>query len=94
VNFVKCATIADAAGIPVWHGAGVDLGLLEVSYVHASSVCRNCVLNGDIFGRLIREHDLLATPLEIKDGRATVPTGPGLGVELDEDAVQRYRARE
>jgi muconate cycloisomerase len=94
VNFVTCAAIADAAGIPVWHGAGVDLGLLEVSYVHASSVCRNCVLNGDIFGRLIREHDLLATPLEIKDGHATVPTGPGLGVELDEDAVQRYRARD
>lgn len=94
VNFVKCASIAEAAGIPIWHGSGVDLGLLEASYVHASSVCKNCVLNGDIFGRLIREHDLLATPLEIKDGHATVPTGPGLGVDLDEDAVQRYRAGE
>ncbi len=94
VSFVKCAAIADAAGIPIWHGAGVDLGLLETSYVHASSVCRNCVLNGDIFGRLIREHDLLATPLEIKDGHATVPQKPGLGVELDMDAVEKYRARE
>jgi muconate cycloisomerase len=94
VNFVKCATIADAAGIPVWHGAGVDLGLLEASYVHASAVCRNCVQRGDVFGRLIREHDLLATPLQIKDGYATVPTGPGLGVELDDDAVERYRVRD
>jgi muconate cycloisomerase len=91
VNFVKTAAIADAAGIPVWHGAGVDLGILEASYVHASSAAPNCVLKSDVFGRLIREHDLLATPLEIADGHATVPTGPGLGVELDTDAVERYR---
>jgi muconate cycloisomerase len=91
VNFVKCATIADAAGIPCWHGSGVDLGILEASYVHASSVARNCVLNGDIFGRLIRQHDLLATPLDISDGHATVPTGPGLGVDLDLAAVEHYQ---
>ena len=90
VNFVKCAAIADAAGIPCWHGSGVDLGILEATYVHASAVSRNCVLNGDIFGRLIREHDLLAEPLRISDGQATVPTKPGLGIELDMDAVLRY----
>jgi muconate cycloisomerase len=94
VNFVKTAAIAEAAGIPVWHGSGVDLGVLEASYVHASSVAPNCVLKADVFGRLIREHDLLATPLDISDGQATVPTAPGLGVALDEDAVERYRARD
>ena len=94
VNFVKCAAIADAAGILIWHGSGVDLGLLEAAYTHVSSVARNCVLPSDIFGRLIREHDLLATPLEIRDGCVTVPTGPGLGVELDRDALERYRVKD
>jgi len=28
---------------------------------------------------------------EIRDGRMELPTGPGLGIELDEDAVARYR---
>jgi L-alanine-DL-glutamate epimerase-like enolase superfamily enzyme len=28
---------------------------------------------------------------EIRDGRMDLPTGPGLGIELDEDAVARYR---
>ena len=28
---------------------------------------------------------------EIRDGRMDIPTGPGLGIELDEDAVARYR---
>ena len=37
------------------------------------------------------EADLLVESLPIVDGRMTVPAGPGLGVELDEDAVARYR---
>ena len=33
---------------------------------------------------------LLATPLEFKDGWVTIPTGPGLGVEIDEDYVRHH----
>ncbi len=38
-----------------------------------------------------RVHNLLSKPFEIKDSCITVPQGPGLGVELDEDALLRYR---
>jgi L-alanine-DL-glutamate epimerase-like enolase superfamily enzyme len=34
--------------------------------------------------------DILARPLEIKDGYLVVPDGPGLGVEIDERVVDRY----
>ena len=39
---------------------------------------------------------LLTTPefLHLENGVLTVPTGPGLGVPLDEDAVEAYRSRE
>ncbi len=90
-NFVRMADIADAAGIPCWHGSEVDLGILEASYLHACAVARNCTLRSDIFGELVREDDLLVEPLEIKDGRARVPQKPGLGVELDWAAVEKYR---
>jgi D-galactarolactone cycloisomerase len=33
---------------------------------------------------------LLATPLEFQDGWVTIPTGPGLGIEIDEDYVRRH----
>jgi L-rhamnonate dehydratase len=33
---------------------------------------------------------LASTPVLIEDGYAVVPPGPGLGIELDEDAVARY----
>ncbi len=32
--------------------------------------------------------DLLVQPLQLKDGYLTVPTGPGLGIELNEAALQ------
>ena len=35
--------------------------------------------------------DLLATPIPCIDGHLTVPTGPGLGIELDWDVVEKYR---
>ena len=93
VLFPRLAAIADAAGMWCWHGSGVDLGIREAAYLHAACLARNCLLNSDIFGRLIREHDLLTTPLTIDQGHALVPTSPGLGVELDRAAVEHYRVR-
>ena len=48
-------------------------------------------LTSDICGETLREDDLIRAPLVIADGPLRVPEGPGLGVELDEEAVERYR---
>ena len=37
------------------------------------------------------EHDLLSERLEIVDGYAAVSDAPGLGVDVDESAIERYR---
>jgi D-galactarolactone cycloisomerase len=34
---------------------------------------------------------VLKAPLEHKDGRVAIPTGPGLGVEVDREGVARFR---
>ncbi|RUL88708.1 mandelate racemase/muconate lactonizing enzyme family protein [Tautonia sociabilis] len=34
---------------------------------------------------------LLKEPIVVKEGRSAIPTGPGLGFELDRDALDRYR---
>ena len=41
----------------------------------------------------MHEHSLLTEPM-VRDGYAIVPDGPGLGVELDEEAVRRYQVRD
>jgi L-alanine-DL-glutamate epimerase-like enolase superfamily enzyme len=37
------------------------------------------------------EHTLLKSPIKVVGGHAKVPDGPGLGVELDWDAIERFR---
>ncbi len=85
------ADIADAAGIPCWHGSEADLGILEAAYLHACAAARNCTLRSDILGELVRKDDLIREALEIREGRMRVPQTPGLGVELDFEALAKYR---
>jgi len=37
--------------------------------------------------------DLVRRPLALRDGHVALPDGPGLGVEVDESAVERFRVR-
>src|SRR5258708_6512897 len=80
---MRMSAVADLAHIPYWHGSEVDLGILEAAYVHSAAAAPGCTVPSDIFGRRIREHDLLATPLQLEGEWVQVPSGPGLGVELD-----------
>lgn len=90
-RFAQLAGIADAAGLPCWHGSEANLGILEARYIHSSAAAPTCIWPGDSFGRLIREHDLLQEPLRIDPPFAYLPEGPGLGVTPDEGAIARYQ---
>lgn len=89
-DFQRLSHIAEAAEMPCWHGSEIDLGILEAMYLHSSAAATACTWPGDIFGRLIREHDLLKEPLRIEPPYARLPDGPGLGVEPDPDALEHY----
>jgi muconate cycloisomerase len=91
-SFVRLADLAHLASKPCWHGSGVDLGILEAGYLHSAAASPACTWPSDIFGRLVREHDLLRESIRFDGKYAVVPTGLGLGVELDETAMERYRA--
>jgi L-alanine-DL-glutamate epimerase-like enolase superfamily enzyme len=88
-SFVSNCYLAEAAGIPVWHGSGNDLGIVDAAYLHSCAAAPNCTLPSDILS-FLREDDLIVHPIEIRDSYAVVSDRPGLGVELDEDAVRRF----
>lgn len=90
-DFRRMDHIASAAELPCWHGSEVDLGILEAMYVHCSAAAASCIWPSDIFGRLIREHDLLKKPLQFQPPYVLLPEGQGLGVEPDEDAIKYYQ---
>ena len=89
-SFVSNCYLAGAAGMPVWHGSSHDMGLADASYLHSCAAAANCTLPSDILSYQ-RVDDLIVQPIEIRDSYAIASDRPGLGVELDEDAVRRYR---
>ena len=91
-EFVAKSYLAGEAGIPVWHGSAHELGILDAAMLHTCAVSPNCTYPSDILS-FQRVHNLLTRPFEIENSRITVPDRPGLGVEVDEDAVERYRYR-
>jgi muconate cycloisomerase len=44
----------------------------------------------ELFGHVMMEDDLIVEPLDYAGGQVCVPKGPGLGVALDVDALDRY----
>ena len=91
-TFVSNCALAAAAGMPVWHGSGNDCGIVDASFLHSCAASPNCTLPSDLLS-FLREDDLIVNPIPIRDSYALVPTTPGLGVELDEDAVKKYQVK-
>jgi len=89
----KAGDVCWLAGIATWHSSGVELGVLESLYLHVAAATQSMSRPSDIFGRTIREHNLITNPLIARNGFIDVPQGPGLGVELDRDALDRYTLR-
>ena len=90
-NFQKLDHIASTAEIPCWHGSEIDLGILEAMYVHSAAAALSCTWPSDIFGRSLREHDLLKEPLKMEAPYVHLPKGTGLGVEPDMHIIEKYK---
>jgi muconate cycloisomerase len=48
------------------------------------------LVGSDLIGPIMRTEDVVTEPLVVRNGRLPIPGGPGLGVELDEDAMRRF----
>lgn len=93
---VECVHAAKAAGIPCAMGSNLELGIGTAAMLHLGAALPTIASErfpGDFIGPLYHEADLLKTPLQLGPVAADVPDGPGLGVELDEGQLERYRDR-
>ena len=68
----------------------VGTGLTTIMALHLSAVLTHSQWPS-ITCHELYEHSLLRHPIEVLGGHARVPEAPGLGVEMDEDALQQYR---
>jgi muconate cycloisomerase len=91
-GFVAQSYLAGEAGIPVWRGSAHELGILDAALLHCCAAAPNCTYPSDLLSYQ-RVDDLIVEPVRIEDSYAIVSDKPGLGVELDMDAVRRYEVK-
>jgi muconate cycloisomerase len=90
----KIAAVAEAAGLSCTIGSNLEMDIAMAAMIHvglATSGIDAEALPCDILGPFFYEGDLLTEPLLIRAGSATIGDRPGLGVELDDAKVARYR---
>lgn len=90
-NTIKIAGIAEAAGISCFGGTSLESSVGTAASLHAVASISNLDYGTEFFGPVWLADDIVKEPLKIQDGFIYVPDKPGLGVELDEEKVKKYR---
>nr|WP_321871805.1 muconate/chloromuconate family cycloisomerase [Paraburkholderia tropica] len=86
----RVAAIADAAGIELYGGTMLEGAFSTVASAHLFASFANLQWGTELFGPLLITEEILTKPLDYSDFALTVPTGPGLGIELDETKIERF----
>jgi L-alanine-DL-glutamate epimerase-like enolase superfamily enzyme len=90
----RTAAIAGAAGLGWTIGSNLELGPALAAHIHfamATPGLADAIVPCDIISTFYYTDDILTEPLPIRAGWAEPPPGPGLGVEIDEQKLERYR---
>ncbi len=82
-----------AAELPVWCGGMLESGVGRAHNVALASL-PGFTLPGDISAsRRYWERDIVSPEFEVADGEMAVPTGPGIGVEVDIERIEALTTR-
>jgi len=87
----EVAAIGQAAGIGLYGGTMLEGGIGTAASAQVFATLPNLAWGTELFGPLLQTEEVLAEPLRYADFSLAVPTGPGLGVTLDEDKLARFR---
>ncbi|GAA5532203.1 o-succinylbenzoate synthase [Deinococcus aluminii] len=78
-----------AFGVPLWCGGMVETGVGRAHNIHLSTL-ENFTLPGDTSSASrYWDHDIIQEGLEVEGGVMPVPEGPGIGVTLDREVLER-----
>jgi glucarate dehydratase len=87
---IKAAGVCETfqLGIAV-HSSG-ELGIQLATMLHLGAVVPNLTFAADAHYHHLTDDVIVGGPLRYQGGAIRVPTGPGLGVELDRDKLGKY----
>jgi muconate cycloisomerase len=88
----EIAAIAAAGGLACYGGDMFETGIGCIAGTHMIAATENISLGCEFYQpNYYLTEDLLAQPFPSAGGKVRVPTGPGLGIEIDEDKLRRHR---
>ncbi len=90
-DFPTAARAVEIAGYSCWRGSSLELGIGQIAGLHVAAASRACVMPSDFQSGVIRQHTLVEWSWPYRAGHLPLPDGPGLGVELDRDAVRHHQ---
>jgi muconate cycloisomerase len=87
----RVAAIADAAGIGLYGGTMLEGPVGSVASAHLFATLPHLEWGTELFGPLLLTEEILTEPLDYSEFSLAIPTGPGLGITLDESKLDRFR---
>ncbi|GBH33159.1 muconate/chloromuconate family cycloisomerase [Sphingobium xenophagum] len=87
----EVAAIGTAAGIGLYGGTMLEGGVGTIASAHVFATVPELAWGTELFGPLLQVEEILSQPLGYADFSLAVPTGPGLGIALDDDKVAFFR---
>jgi L-rhamnonate dehydratase len=88
----QLAALADSYGVPLNRHACVESAISTFAALQVMAAIPNLTLGNQLMHHLLAE-PLVASPPLLSGGRVAVPDAPGLGFQLDHDAVARAHER-
>lgn len=83
--------IADAAGVALYGGTMLEGPVGTIASAHLFATFPSLAFGTELFGPLLLTEDILTEPLEYRDFGLIIPAALGLGITLNEDAIDRLR---
>ena len=92
-NACLIGQMAHLAGIELYGGTMLEGPIGTAASAHVFSTYPSLNFDTELFGPLLLTDDILVKPLDYNNFGLTVPTGPGLGIEVNADKVYDYAER-
>jgi muconate cycloisomerase len=87
------AAVAEAAGLGCYVGCMIETSLGTAAYLHVALAAAPVTWGCELFGPLLLAGDVVREPVRYADGAILALDGPGLGVEVDEAVLARWKPR-
>jgi len=90
LNAKKMSDLGAIHGIAGYVGGALEGPIGVAAGLHFAGSTPSVTYGCELYGQFLLEEDVAAEPLHFRDGGLVVPTGPGLGVALDEDKLRHH----